>query len=144
MPPLDVTGNGPKRTIRVILADDNSIVRMGLLRALRSAKDIEVVAEAADGLAAVETACCIQPDLVLMDVSMPGIDGLEATRRIRTACPQVPVIGLTMYTDVKDRMLEAGAVACLDKGTPVAVLVAAIREHAAMGGEDAPAPHGQP
>lgn len=141
---LDVAGHGRKRTIRVLLADDNSIVRMGLSRALRSAKDIEVVAEAANGLAAVEMACRLRPDLVLMDVSMPDIDGYEATRQIRVACPQVPVIGLTMYTDANDLMLDAGAVACLDKGTPVAALVAAIRKHAAIYGGDTTASHGRP
>lgn len=134
MPALDAAANNRKRNIRVLLADDNSIVRMGLSQALRSATDIEVVGEATNGVAAVEMACRLRPDLVLMDVSMPDIDGVEATRQIRAACPHVPVIGLTMYTDVNDVMRDAGAAACLDKGTPVAALVAAIREHAAIGG----------
>lgn len=73
--------NGVQQPIRVLLADDNSLVRMSLARALQSAGGIEVVAEATTGLAAVEMACRLRPDLVLMDVSLPDIDGVEAPRR---------------------------------------------------------------
>jgi DNA-binding NarL/FixJ family response regulator len=120
--------------IRVLLADDNSLVRMSLARALRSAGDIEVAGEASTGLEAVEIACRLRPDLVLMDISLPGMDGIEATRRIKEACPEVRVVGLSMYTDADERMRAAGATGCLDKATPVAQLLVAIRLHAARGG----------
>jgi DNA-binding NarL/FixJ family response regulator len=121
---------GTQPTIRVLLADDSSLIRMSLLRALQSAGDIEVVAEATTGLEAVEKACRLHPDLVLMDVNLPGIDGIEATRRIKAECPEVRVVGLTMYTHVTTPMQQAGATACLDKALNPGALVAAVRGYA--------------
>ena len=116
--------------IRVLVVDDSVVLRMSLAMALRTAEDIELIGELSDGIEAVALTCRLQPDLVLMDVSLPGIDGIEATRRIHAACPEVRIVGLSMYTDVSEDMLAAGAVACLDKATPAAAIVAAIRDYA--------------
>lgn len=126
-----------RRKTRVLLADDSSVVRMGLSLALRTADDIEIVGEAGTGQQAVEMAGRLHPDLILMDVSLPELDGIEATRRIHAACPGLPIVGLTMYTDVAQRMLDAGAVDCLDKALGSRALVAAVRERATARGQDA-------
>ena len=86
-------------TLRVVLADDHPVVRRGLRALLTTIDGIEVVGEAADGEAAVKEAQLLAPDIVLMDVRMPGLDGVEATRRIRSAVPGVAVLVLTMFDD---------------------------------------------
>jgi DNA-binding NarL/FixJ family response regulator len=85
-------------TVRVLLADDHRILREGLRRSLE-AQGLEVVGEAADGEEAVELAEQLRPDVVLMDLSMPVLDGVEATRRIRERRPEVRVVVLTMHAD---------------------------------------------
>jgi DNA-binding NarL/FixJ family response regulator len=84
-------------TIRVLLADDDALLRAGLAVVLGTASDLTVVAEAADGLQAVELCQEHIPDVVLMDVRMPGIDGIEATRRVVAALPEVRVLVLTTF-----------------------------------------------
>lgn len=118
---------GQERT-RVVLADDHAIVRQGLAGLLRDQGSIEVVGEAADGRQAVEIALETRPDVVLMDVTMPGLNGIEATRRILNALPAVRVIGLSMHeeADMATAMRKAGAVAYLRKDTDTDVLVSAI------------------
>jgi two-component system, NarL family, response regulator DegU len=95
---------------RVLLADDHRILREGLRRSLE-AQHIEVVGEAADGDEALELAEALRPDVVLMDVSMPVLDGVEATRRIRQRLPEVRVVMLTMHADetTMARAIRAGA-----------------------------------
>ena len=90
---------------------------------------IEVVGQAEDGLSALEMAEMLCPDIVVMDVSMPRLDGLEATRRLKAVFPGINVIGLSMHTetDMANSMRQAGAVAYLSKGGPAADLVEAIR-----------------
>jgi len=120
------------KTIRVLLADDHKLIREGLAGLLRQEKDIEVVGEARDGRDAVDLARKTRPDVVLMDVSMPGLDGIEATRRIIAEMPNARVIGLSTNTDEEmvTAMREAGAVAYFAKDVPSAVLIEAIRSNA--------------
>lgn len=113
----------------VLLADDHRLVRAGLVRLLATAEDIDVVGEASDGSQAVEQAKTLAPDVILMDLSMPVLDGIEATRQILTDQPQVRIVALTSFADhpkVAD-MLEAGAVGYLLKDCEPADLLAAIR-----------------
>jgi CheY-like chemotaxis protein len=121
--------SGGGRRIRVLLADDHEVVRDGLASLLSHEPDVEVVAEAPDGTAALEMARRTQPDVVIMDVSMPGLNGPEATRHILRDLPAVRVIALSTYEeeDMASRMLEAGATAYLTKGGPAEALIAAIR-----------------
>ncbi len=124
--------NGGKK-IRILLADDHLVVRMGLSAILSFEKDMTVVAEAADGLDAVRLAAETKPDVVVMDLMMPQLDGAEATARILAADPTVGVVVLTSYggsIHVK-RALDAGAKSALLKSTARTVLVDAIRRTAA-------------
>ncbi|WP_242494839.1 response regulator [Nocardioides zhouii] len=104
--------------IRVLLADDHPVVRRGLAALLGTLDEFEVVAEAEDGEGAVREAQLCRPDVVLMDVRMPGMDGVEATRRIRQAVPDVAVLVLTMYDDDATvfTAMQAGARGYLLKG----------------------------
>ena len=115
-------------TIRVLLADDHKIVRDGLAVILNTQSGIEVVGLAADGQEAVSLTGKLQPQVVVMDVSMPLLDGIAATRQIAAAWPHVKVIGLTMHADEasRDAMRAAGAVDCLVKTGPTDDLVNAI------------------
>jgi two-component system, NarL family, response regulator DegU len=101
---------------RLLLVDDHQLLRQGLRRAVEEA-GFEVVGEAGDGQEAVRLALELRPDLVLMDVSMPVLDGIEATRRMRTAVPETRVVVLTMHgeEEIVDRALRAGAVGYLVK-----------------------------
>jgi DNA-binding NarL/FixJ family response regulator len=104
--------------IRVLLADDHPVVRRGLAALLGTLEEFEVVAEAEDGEAAVREAQLTRPDVVLMDIRMPGIDGVEATRRIRKAVPDTAVLVLTMYDEDATvfTAMQAGAQGYLLKG----------------------------
>jgi PAS domain S-box-containing protein len=118
------------QTIRVLLADDHAVVRDGLARLLQLHPDIQVAGQAENGQQAVEMALRLRPDVIVMDVSMPHMSGVEATRRIMRDLPAVKVIGLSMHLeeDVAAQMKAAGAVAYLTKSMPPETLVAAIRE----------------
>ncbi len=122
-------------TARVLLADDHDVVRHGFRRVLESQPDIEVVGEAANGREAIEQARGLRPDLVLMDVSMPVMGGLEATRRIKAEMPGVCVLVFTSHEEPEYLLeaIEAGAAGYVLKGAPVSRLIGAIRR--AMGGE---------
>ena len=115
--------------IRVLLVDDQELVRQGFCRLLRDVEDIEVVGEAADGATAVTRALETRPDVVLMDVRMPGIDGVEATTHIIRDTPAVRVLMLTTFDldEAVHRALEAGASGFLLKDTPYDQLIHAIR-----------------
>lgn len=118
--------------IRLLLVEDNEVFReaLELLLALRS--DIEVVASVSDGSAAAEAARAHQPDVVLMDYRLPGIDGVQATRAVREAAPDVAVVCLTASANLRevDALFEAGVVACLSKDQELDEIVAAIRRAA--------------
>jgi DNA-binding NarL/FixJ family response regulator len=120
-------------TIRVIVADDQSMVRAGFRMLLGGEKDIEVVAEASNGLEAVEKAARFEPTVVLMDIRMPELDGLEATRRILAADPGARILILTTF-DLDEYVYEAlraGASGFVLKDEPPEQLIAAIRTVAA-------------
>lgn len=104
--------------IRVVVVDDHPVVRRGLRSLLETLPGIEVVGEAADGQAAVREVQLVQPDVVLMDVQMPGMDGLQATRQIAVSCPDVAVLVLTMFDDDATvfTAMQAGARGYLLKG----------------------------
>jgi DNA-binding NarL/FixJ family response regulator len=115
--------------IKVLLADDQGLVRTGFRMILGAEDDLQVVGEAADGLEAVELVGRLRPDVVLMDIRMPGLDGIEATRRIVTDCPEVRVVVLTTF-DLDEYVyaaLHAGASAFLLKDAKESQLLAAIR-----------------
>jgi DNA-binding NarL/FixJ family response regulator len=120
-------------TIRVLLADDDTLVRTGLAVVLGTAADLEVVAEAADGLQAVDLCLRHAPDVVLMDVRMPGIDGIEATRRLVAARPDIKILILTTFHDDEYVYggLRAGASGFLLKRTSPERLLEAVRTVAA-------------
>jgi DNA-binding NarL/FixJ family response regulator len=115
--------------ILVVIADDHEVVRRGIRSLLSTIDDIEVVAEAASGDEAVTIATELVPDVVLLDLQMPGGHGLEATRQITTTLPRVAVVILTMYEDADsiDAALRAGARGYLLKGASQNDVVQAIR-----------------
>ncbi|MCU1422092.1 MAG: LuxR family transcriptional regulator [Microbacteriaceae bacterium] len=115
--------------IRVLVADDHPIVRSGIVALLEAAGDVEVVGQAANGAEAVELALSLTPDLVLMDLRMPVLDGDEATARILAAAPTVRVIVLTTYETDESilKAIEAGASGYLLKAAPQEEILAGIR-----------------
>lgn len=98
-------------TVKVIIADDHKIMRDGLKSMLEKQRDIEIIAEASDGLTTVELAIKLKPDVIIMDVAMPDMNGIEATRRIIEKSPNIKVIALSMHSDKQFiiEMLNAGA-----------------------------------
>lgn len=114
--------------LSVILVDDHTMLRQGIRRALES-EGIKVVAEASDGAAAIRLALEHKPDVVLMDVSMPGMDGVEAARRLVEADGRQRVVMLTMHIDrdVIDRAIRAGAVGYLTKDSSISEVILAIQ-----------------
>ncbi|GAA3285962.1 response regulator transcription factor [Dactylosporangium vinaceum] len=125
---------GPERsgggiTIRVLLADDQRVVREGLALVLGLLADVEVVGAAADGAEAVELALRHRPDIVLMDLRMPRVDGVEATRRLKQQLPEVRVVVLTTYSDDRSVLeaLRAGAKGYLTKEAGGEEILAAMR-----------------
>ncbi len=115
--------------IRVVVADDHPIVRGGIVALLSAADDMTVVAEASDGLEAVRLAAEHAPDVVLMDLRMPGLDGDEATARILAATPNVRVVILTTYESDASILtaIEAGASGYLLKAAPQEEILAGVR-----------------
>jgi two-component system, NarL family, response regulator NreC len=121
--------------LRILLADDHAMVRHGFRMILCSQADIEIVGEAGNGREAVEMAARLQPDLIVMDVAMPELNGIEATRRICEASPRIRVLALSMHKDsvyVRE-ILRAGARGYLLKDSSDTDLLAAVR--AVAGGE---------
>ena len=119
--------------IRVLLAEDHTIVRQGLVALLRAQRGIEVVGEAEDGLEAVAATQRLLPDVVVMDLAMPRMQGLEAMRRIHEECPKTAVLVLSMHASEEHvrPAIRAGARGYLLKGSGLSDLVAAIRAVAA-------------
>jgi DNA-binding NarL/FixJ family response regulator len=121
--------------IRVLLVDDHAMVRRGMRDFLELHDDLEIIGEAADGEAAIETAAALRPDVVVMDLLMPGVDGIEATTRIKAANPETEIVAITSFVEEARVIaaLEAGASGFLLKDAEADELAAAIR--AAADGE---------
>ena len=115
--------------VRVLLVDDHDLVRVGIKSLLDTAAGIEVVGEAASGEDALKLIKELQPNVVLMDVKMPGIGGLEATKRIARQYPDTKVLVVTVYADepYPSRVLQAGAMGYITKGTSLDEMVQAIK-----------------
>jgi two-component system response regulator NreC len=113
----------------VLIADDHTIVRSGVRLLLEGEPDIEVVGEALDGSEALALAETLRPDVVLMDITMPGIDGLEATRQIKARWPDIKVLALTMHRaeEYFFEMLQAGASGYVLKAAETGELIHAVR-----------------
>jgi DNA-binding NarL/FixJ family response regulator len=118
------------RNIKVLLADDHTVVRQGLRSLLAIEEDIEIVGEAESGRQAVQMAKQLLPDVVVMDIAMPSLNGLEATRQITKELPATKVLVLSSYSDDEyvQRLTEAGAVGYLIKQSAANDLLKAIRE----------------
>jgi DNA-binding NarL/FixJ family response regulator len=114
--------------VRVILADDHEIVRNGLRALLEREQDVEVVAEAQDGRTAADLVGKLSPDVVVMDISMPDLNGIEATRQITTKCPATRIIALSVHSDCRFvvEMFKAGASGYLVKDCAYEELIYAI------------------
>jgi CheY-like chemotaxis protein len=120
---------GAGRQIRVLLVDDHVVMRQGLLSLLDGHSDIKVVGEAGDGEEAVRMARELQPEVILMDINMPEMDGMKATRLIHSELPHIRIIGLSMYdgAETEEGMLNAGAAAFVSKSGRTDSLLAVIR-----------------
>jgi DNA-binding NarL/FixJ family response regulator len=116
-------------SIRVLLCDDHTILRDGLRGLLQAEPDLEVVGEAANGLEAIKLVEQLQPDVVLMDINMPQLDGVEAVERLTVAYPDLRILILTMYNhdEYLFRTIRAGAKGYLLKDSPISELVESIR-----------------
>src|SRR5499427_5453150 len=115
---------------RIMLADDHTLSRQGIRTLISAESDMEVVGEASNGGDAVEKAAEVRPDIVLMDIGMPGLSSFEATRQIKKNRPETRVLFLTMYED-EDYLvqcLEVGAAGYVLKDTPAPQLVSAVRD----------------
>ena len=123
----------PDGPIRILLVDDHAMVRRGMRDFLSLHDDIEVVGEASDGLEAVERATQLRPDIVVMDLMMPNLDGIDATSRIKASLPEIEVIALTSFIEEARVVaaIEAGASGFLLKDAEADELAAAIRAAAA-------------
>jgi DNA-binding NarL/FixJ family response regulator len=129
-----VSGQAP---IEVVLVEDNDVFREALELLLDVTPDVRVVASVRDGEAALEVCPRVDPDVVLVDYRLPGLDGVETTAAIRSSCPQAAVVVLTATAETGEiaALLAAGAVACLTKDRELEDIVGAIRRAA---GRDAP------
>jgi two-component system, NarL family, response regulator NreC len=114
---------------RILVADDHVVYRECLIRLLHELPGLDVIGDAEDGLQAIELATLLHPDVVLMDVDMPRMSGIEATRQIVKALPEIRIIGLSMHNheDIVAQMLSAGAVSYFMKDGPIEQLLTAIQ-----------------
>ena len=116
-------------TIKIMLVDDHAVVRSGLSKFLKVHKDLQLVGEASDGEEAIQLASLHKPDVILMDLMMPGVDGVAATRSIHKQHPEIKIIALTSFSDpnMVQGALQAGAIGYLQKNVTAADLANAIR-----------------
>ncbi len=116
--------------MRILIADDNGVVRRGVCRILSSEKDLEVCGEAKDGSEALQKARELLPDLILLDISMPGMNGLEVARRLREEVRQAKILVISQHDPLQllSSVLAAGAEGCVDKSRLSEDLVANIRK----------------
>jgi PAS domain S-box-containing protein len=119
----------PSVLTRVLVADDHKILRQGLIHALKSCPNIQVIGEAENGQEAVGKALALEPDVIIMDITMPKMNGIEATRRVKQFNPKIKVIGLSLHEaeDMEMTMRRAGASVYLNKSGPIDALIDAIR-----------------
>jgi len=117
-------------TIKILIADDHAVVRDGTRQILEQEKDMEVIAEAADGAEAIKLAGSTRPDVAIIDIAMPGVDGIEATRQIKSLYPKIAVLILSAYDDDQFifSLLEAGAAGYLLKSVRGRELIDAVRQ----------------
>lgn len=122
----------PARKIRIVVADDNTIYRRNVCMMIGLQADMEVVAEAENGWSAIEEVKLHRPDLLLIDIRMPFVDGIQATQEIRASCPQVRVIGMSAFAeaDYGDLVRQSGAWGYLDKSCVLKELLVTIRNAA--------------
>jgi DNA-binding NarL/FixJ family response regulator len=120
-----------QKKCHVLLADDHLAIRTALRDLLAFYEDIEIVGEAHDGIQAIDLTGASHPDLVIMDINMPTMNGLEATRHIKRSWPRTVIIGFTANTDtvICNAMLQAGAVACLEKAQAYDALYPVIQKY---------------
>ena len=118
------------KEIKILLVDDVESVRIGLSTILNLIDDFNIVGEAKDGLEAIEQATQLKPDVILMDLTMPKLDGFEATRRIKRENPGIGIIVFSIHDDVmtRERACAVGADAFVEKEAETQVLIAAIQE----------------
>ena len=123
---------GSLSPVRVVLVEDNRVFREALEMLLGMRPDIDVVASAENGNDVVSLCRAHDPDVVLMDYRLPGLDGVQATAAVRTACPSVAVVCITASANLREveALREAGAVACLSKDEELDTIVATIRDAA--------------
>jgi len=121
--------------IRVLLADDHTVVRESVAAALRSSGEVLIVAETGDGVATIEAALMVRPDVAVVDVSMPRLSGIEVVRRLSEELPRTRVLVLTMHEEeeIVLQMIRAGAAGYLVKDAAIAELLDAVRTLAAGG-----------
>lgn len=122
----------PNKKLRVLIADDHQILRQGLAKLLATQPDTEIVGQASDGVEAVEMTRRLKPDVIVMDVSMPRMTGIEATRCIHAESPEIRIVGLSMHEpdEMAALMREAGACAYVNKTGPIEELLRVLRDSA--------------
>ena len=115
--------------IRILVVDDHAVIRSGLRKFLMVNRDLEAVGEATDGIEAVQMAGLYKPDVILMDLMMPAMDGIAATREIRETCPATQIVVLTSFSEANlvKQALQAGAIGYLQKNVTASELKDAIR-----------------
>jgi DNA-binding NarL/FixJ family response regulator len=130
---LDPTDAHLNRRLRVLLVEDHETVRQGLKLLIDREADLEVVAEANDGAQAIDREASSEPDVVVMDISMPGVSGVVATRKLKERRPDLPIVSLTRHADQTflEELLRAGVTGYVLKQSPHAELLRAIRAAAA-------------
>jgi DNA-binding NarL/FixJ family response regulator len=121
------------KKLRVFLADDHELIREGLRALVDSQPDMECVGEAGDGRSAVESAQKLQPDVAVLDISMPGLNGLQAAKKLKQCCPEVQLLTLTRHTDdgYLQQLLKVGVSGYVLKQSASSVLLTAVRAVAA-------------
>ncbi len=124
--------------MRLLLVDDQTVVRQTLKGILQPYQNVEIVGEASDGEEALAKACQLQPSVVVMDIIMPRLDGIAATRLIKNACPQMAIVGLSLHAKSYEvnAMLQAGASEVINKERAVEDLYSAIQKAAEGLAED--------
>ena len=126
--PFDYGDSEHKKNIKIVLADDHSLIRKALIDIFKKQPNFEVIAEAEDGNTAVKLASEKSPDIIIMDISMPGLNGLEATRQIKESHPEINILVLTIHDEMEHILgiLEAGADGYLMKNISEAEIVLAV------------------